>query len=404
VKSNDRALSIQRFENVSGTISYRVFGYLHGERVRRNFKTREEAAAEKTGLEIRAMQVGAGHRPQLTSLSEVQVREAESAFLRLAGKPHALSFYLDFALANYRPPETAKRLDAAVANYLAARQREMEQDQLSAPQYGKIRRELKRCEERFKNTPLAEITSVAITEYLECSKPTMKTHNNRRGVLSTFFKFGFQRGWIAENPILKVPHYRIRRKRGGATTLTVHQVEALFDFLEEYQGGKWVPYFALCIFAGIRPGVPHGEITKLRPEAVNLEGSVIHISADVSKVREPRRVAIQPNLAAWLRAYPLNELPIVLGNFKKRRQKFANRFGLTHDVLRHTFISMFVAKFRSIGEAAIQAGNSESIIRKHYLDLKSKEEGDQFFGIMPRRAYADATQENDSVSYSPEAA
>jgi hypothetical protein len=42
---------------------------------------------------------------------------------------------------------------------------------------------------------------------------------------------------------------------------------------------------------------------------------------------------------------------------------------------------MFVAKFRSIGEAAIQAGNSESIIRKHYLDLKSPAEAEQFFGI-----------------------
>jgi hypothetical protein len=31
--------------------------------------------------------------------------------------------------------------------------------------------------------------------------------------------------------------------------------------------------------------------------------------------------------------------------------------------MRHTFISMFVAKFRSIGEAAIKAGNSEAIIR-----------------------------------------
>ena len=45
---------------------------------------------------------------------------------------------------------------------------------------------------------------------------------------------------------------------------------------------------------------------------------------------------------------------------------------------------MFVAKFRSIGEAALQAGNSESIIRKHYLDLKSPAEAEQFFGILPQ--------------------
>jgi hypothetical protein len=54
--------------------------------------------------------------------------------------------------------------------------------------------------------------------------------------------------------------------------------------------------------------------------------------------------------------------------------------------MRHTFISMFVAKFRSLGEASLQAGNSESIIRKHYLELKSEAEAAQFFGILPERA------------------
>ena len=47
---------------------------------------------------------------------------------------------------------------------------------------------------------------------------------------------------------------------------------------------------------------------------------------------------------------------------------------------------MFVAKYRSMGEAALQAGNSESIIRKHYLDLKTPAEADEFFNIRPRTA------------------
>lgn len=71
---------------------------------------------------------------------------------------------------------------------------------------------------------------------------------------------------------------------------------------EVCDGGRWIPYFALCLFAGIRPGVPYGEISKLKPEAVNLETGIIHISAEVSKVREPRKITIHPNLAAWLRA------------------------------------------------------------------------------------------------------
>jgi hypothetical protein len=55
--------------------------------------------------------------------------------------------------------------------------------------------------------------------------------------------------------------------------------------------------------------------------------------------------------------------------------------------MRHTFISMFVGKFRSMGEAALQAGNSESIIRKHYLDLKTTAEADLFFDILPKHAH-----------------
>jgi hypothetical protein len=61
--------------------------------------------------------------------------------------------------------------------------------------------------------------------------------------------------------------------------------------------------------------------------------------------------------------------------------------------MRHTFISMFVAKFRSIGEASLQAGNSESIIRKHYLDLKTTEEAEQFFGILPKKVAVPAAPE-----------
>jgi len=76
--------------------------------------------------------------------------------------------------------------------------------------------------------------------------------------------------------------------------------------------------------------------------------------------------------------------------------------------MRHTFISMFVAKFRSMGEAALQAGNSETIIRKHYFDLIDAEEADRFFGIYPvggAIAEAQPTGEPEAMAFpEPEAA
>ena len=384
----DTAFDVTRYENRNGVTSWRVAGWLHGFRIRKNFKSREEAAAEAATLEIKALQATSGLRSLATTLTDEQAREAEAAFRRLADKPRPLSFYLDFALANYRQPENQKSLSDAITDYKRSKSHEHEQGQLSAPQLARIGWDLKRLDEHFPKRSVAELTLPAIVAFLEKDRPGMKTYNNRRGIVSTFFKFAFHRGWIAENPIPKVPHYRIRRKRGSAVTLSTAQAAELMEHFETFEGGRWIPYFALCLFAGIRPGVPDGEITKIRPDDVNLETGIISISADVSKVREPRRITMQPNLAAWLRAYPLSKFPIVVGNFKKRREKFRDRFNLSHDVLRHTFISMFVAKFRSIGEASIQAGNSESIIRRHYLDLKSTEEGAAFFAITPKHAQA----------------
>ena len=171
-------------------------------------------------------------------------------------------------------------------------------------------------------------------------------------------------------------------------------------FVED-QHPSAVPFFALCLFAGIRPCLRTGEILRLQPAHVKLDACMIRIGAEVSKVREPRNVTIQPNLAAWLHAYPLKKFPIIPANLQHLREKVAQNFPLSHDVMRHTFISMFVAKFRSLGEAALQAGNSESIIRRHYLDLKTTEEAEQFFGILPGKPAASAPEKENDNALSP---
>src|SRR5579871_3570373 len=47
---------IRRFQNRNGASSYRAEGRLCGLRLRRNFETQEEAAAEKVVLELQALQ------------------------------------------------------------------------------------------------------------------------------------------------------------------------------------------------------------------------------------------------------------------------------------------------------------------------------------------------------------
>ena len=62
-------------------------GWLHGPRIRKNFKTQEEAAAENAALEVNAAQFASGIRSKATFLTDDQLREAEAAFRRMKATP-----------------------------------------------------------------------------------------------------------------------------------------------------------------------------------------------------------------------------------------------------------------------------------------------------------------------------
>lgn len=377
---------VRRFKNRNGVFSWRVQGTLNGVRIRRNFKTQEEAAAEKAALEVKAAQLHSNLRSVSTWLSEPQVREAESVFARLPAGGRAMAFFFDLGVAGHREPLRQRPLAQAVDDYVVAKAQEHGYGLISASQLTTIRRHMNALKSRFSGLTVADLTAAQLVPYLRRGSPCLKTFNNRRGLVSTFLRFAERNDWIADNPLRKVPQHRIARRRGSAETLSAEQARSLMEYVETFEGGRLVPFFALCLFAGIRPCLRTGEILRLRPEHVRLDTGVIRIEPEVSKVRELRSVTIQPNLAAWLAACPLEQFPIIIPNLQKIRARIAKQFGLSHDVMRHTFISMFVAKFRSVGEAALQAGNSEAIIRKHYLNLKSPAEAEDFFGIMPRAA------------------
>jgi hypothetical protein len=386
---NQTGFAVSQFENRNGITSWRVAGWLHGVRIRKNFKTKEEAAAEKAALELNALQAASGLRATATSLSNEQIREAEAVFRRLEGRTQSLGFYVDFALTNYRDPVRDISVADATKDYVALRETDFNQGNLSKRQFTSYRCELRALEIWFRGKTVAELTAQALTDFFKRGNASKKSYNNRRGLISAFLKHGLLKDWVGENVITKVPYFRgVGHRRGSAVTLNEKQCADIMTWAEENQGGALVPFIALCLFAGIRPDLYEGEISKLEAKDVRLDTGVILIEPHVSKVRMKRSVTIQPNLAAWFRAYPLEEFPIMPYAFRRLRLKFRKQFGLSHDILRHTFISMFVGKFRSLGEAALQAGNSESIIRKHYLDLKSTAEAEQFFSILPKRRAA----------------
>ncbi len=117
-------------------------------------------------------------------------------------------------------------------------------------------------------------------------------------------------------------------------------------------------------------------------QLINLDTKVITIPAGISKTRQQRQVEISPNLAAWLEAFPG---PILPTNHRRMIAATRKAHQLTHDEMRHSFISYHVALHRSVGDAALQAGNSETIVKRHYLNLHPREDGAKFFSICPQK-------------------
>ncbi len=161
-------------------------------------------------------------------------------------------------------------------------------------------------------------------------------------------------------------------------------------FLEENHP-KWCCYFVLTLLLGLRPDMRTGEIRKLA-DCIRRDGvapyysnGTLHLSAEITKEREPREVEVSANAAAWLEKYPLTPENVCPGDYKDEDlRSIRKKFRIPHDGLRHTAISAFMAMpGNSYAEAADQFGNSEPIIKKHYLRRMSGEEGQRFRGIMP---------------------
>ncbi|RRK00369.1 site-specific integrase [Opitutaceae bacterium TAV3] len=385
------AFTVKPFRNRNGAMSWRVSGWLHGLRIRRNFKDKQAAFVERGALDLKLMQTQASLHPVITSLTEEQVRQAEVLFQRFEDKPHSLVFYADYGLTHYKEPRTHILLADAVKTYLEARRAEQKKNLICQRQLDAIEGEMKTLLEHFSSGPklkqLQELTRQELETYLNRGNAALKTFNNRRALVHTLFEFAcHSEEWLKaeDNPMEKIQPHRIEHCRGSAPTITAQKAAELMGHVEQIDGGALVPYYALCLFAGIRPSVPDGEIARLPASDVRLDTGTIIIEPHVSKVNMRRPVTIQSNLAAWLKAYPLKKFPIIPESLKGQRAKIAQKFGIGHDVMRHTFISMHVGKFRSLGDAALQAGNSERIIRRHYLDVKSPQEAEAFFGIMPK--------------------
>ena len=375
-----------------GYQTYLVQGWKeNGKWKRKRFKDRVKAENFAALKRIEVENTGRAQALVLSHLTEEQHAEALQAFDKL-GKTYSLAQAVDYFLKMHRPPDYRIRLNDALKTYLDYR----EHDGLRSRTLKAIKSVVQQFGNHCEDPWVHEIGTGMVDKFLTSlrakdgtTKATRKTWNNYRNDLHCFFGWCGEtdattnRPYLFENPVAAVRKFSARQVRedqdAKPTTTSVEDVKRLFSALMRWRDGVLLRHFALLYFAGIRPE----ELKRLAPreqELVNLKTRTITIPAKVAKTGHERQIAISANLAAWLEFSPAGILPT---NFDRLSKQVRKHFGLSHDEPRHSFISYHVALHRSVGDAALQAGNSESIVKRHYLNTHSREEGGSFFQITP---------------------
>jgi len=384
---------VVRHKGNSTWTTYLVQGWQeNGKWQRRYFKDETEAQSFVALKQVEKENQGRAQRMILSTLTQEQHDAAAAAFDRL-GDSYSIEKAVDFFLKHHRPPDFTIRLSEASKSYLDDKERDGLRPRTLSALKASIKRFIKATDDPWTH----EVTRQQVESYLRGlrsadgkKKASKKFWNNTLNELRGFFAWcvtpdkASNRPFTFEDPTASIRAYDARQVReeqnARPVTTDLKKVERMLSALYRWRGGAMLRYYALAYFAGIRPA----EIERMsgrEAELINLKTGIITIPANISKTRHERHITISDNLAAWLVATEGG--PITPPTYKKMLEKARKHFGLTHDEARHSFISYHVALHRSLGDAALQAGNSESIIKRHYLNLHPREDGEQFFRIVP---------------------
>lgn len=300
-------------------------------------------------------------------------RDWMNAYRKLDGV--SLEEVIDF-YKKHQPAVGGKTAGGLVDTFLAEKERELVYEN-----FKRMRSRLKRFKKKFGNEKLQTVTALDLKAWMRSFVFNNRTLNNERAVLVQFFRWARENNFLPDE--VKTAPEKIKKLRadGEPEIFSIAEVTKLLTALES-EKSDLLPYAAIGFFAGVRPA----EMARLAWSDVRWDHDDIEIKASIAKTGVRRLTKLQENLKAWLAPYRDDSGPIAPIDADEKLSAFAKKHGFDEwprDVMRHSSISYLVAKLQQIGQVALWHGNSEHVVKKHYLELVTVKEGEAYFEIMP---------------------
>lgn len=219
----------------------------------------------------------------------------------------------------------------------------------------------------------SEVTPRLAAKWIAEREGSNVTRNHYRRVLSAFFTFCGQRGYVVESPIGRIP--KSKPEPGATEIFTPGEMRHLLNASD----GDVRAYLAIGGFAGLR----EAEIRRLQWEAFLWRADKIDLSAGVTKTAKRRLVEILPALAAWLTPYMTESGPVCKPGFDRRLRIFkkALPFAWKLNGLRHSFASYHLARWQDPGRVSLELGHANAgIVFSHYRELVDQDAAQIWWG------------------------
>lgn len=351
-------------------LNFVVRSKLAGKWERAFFKTDREA---KTYVDLKRIELHNSGKEGATFPAELRVMAQWAAEqLEQFGKTirDAVEFYTRHLNSEARSVPVHRAFDEVIANRRYAG--------LSKTYISDLEFRLGRFKKTFGERSVAEITTSEIDAWLESLAVGPVTRNTFRRDVRTLFSFCCKRGYCAGNPVLATT-----LAKEPNTEVEVISVEDAQRLLEK-SSREMLPYWAIGLFAGLRPS----EIRNLQWSDVDFDDSLVTVRS--GKTGRKRFVHMQPNLIAWLNPYRFQKRegkvvrPV---NFRKQSAEDKIAAGLMDrwpvNGMRHSFGSYWLAQFNDINALAVQMGNSPEVIESHYRKAVRPKEARRYWAILP---------------------
>jgi integrase len=197
--------------------------------------------------------------------------------------------------------------------------------------------------------------------------------------VNLLFSFALARNYLPEGrPIATAGLKKVKVVGGDVSVFTPEQMATILHAAPPHL----IPILAIGAFSGIRMA----ELARLDWSAVNLDRRIIEVRAGQAKTASRRIIPISDNLAVWLKPVPRQGRVLALSDLQRESAALARAVGIEwpRNVLRHSYISYRIAIVKSAEQVALEAGNSPSIIFKHYRELVTEDVAGQWFAILPK--------------------